>query len=223
MKNRLKHALSPRFSSTFLPLLAGLWMLPVSASDLGAHEHGVANLALVQEGNEISVSFTAAADSVIGYEHAPGNEQERKALHHADEVLHHPEQWLSLPVSCELEERRVSLPFLSSEAHKERHHGDEHKEEGPAKAEHENAEYEKDDHGHDEHQHDTHKHETDKHDGGHADVEAHYVFHCDSDQASPLELKLFSQLPYLELLRIEAVSERTVVVSEREGDGRFEW
>ncbi|MDX1397346.1 MAG: DUF2796 domain-containing protein [Oceanospirillum sp.] len=216
-----------------LPILMAL-ATPLQAGsdvDLSAHEHGVANLTLAQDGKEISISFSAAADSVIGYEHAPGNEKEVEALHHAEEVLYHPEKWLTLPVSCEMEEREVSLPFLSADGHKERHHADEHDEHG-----HDDH----DEHGHDEHHdgkehsaHDDHKHEDHdehehdhdghEHEGGHVDVEASYTFHCDSEQASPLELKLFSQLPYLELLRIEAVSERTVVVTEREGDGKLEW
>ncbi|MFG1491120.1 DUF2796 domain-containing protein [Oceanospirillum sp. HFRX-1_2] len=221
-----------------LPILSVFWLsTPVVAADLSAHEHGVANLALAQDGKEITVSFTAAADSVIGYEHAPGNDKEVEALHHAEEVLYHPEKWLALPISCKLEEREVSLPFLSADGHKERHHADEHdghkEHDDDAHKEHDHDAHEE--HGHDEHDHDKKEHAAHDHDehdnehdheheeGGHVDVEASYTFHCDSDQASPLELKLFSQLPYLELLRIEAVSERTVVVTEREGDGSLDW
>jgi len=225
-----------------LPILSLLWLAaPVNAADLSAHEHGVAHLALAQDGKEISVSFTAAADSVIGYEHAPTNDKELEALHHAEEVLYHPEKWLTLPISCEMEEREVSLPFLSPDGHKERHHADDHDEHDHDENEHaahdhdehdhdenEHAAHDHDEHDHDEnehaaHDHDEHDHEGHDHEDGHVDVEASYTFHCDSEQASPLELKLFSQLPYLELLRIEAVSERTVVVTEREGDGNLEW
>ncbi len=197
-----------------LPILSLLWLAtPANAADLSAHEHGVANLALAQDGKEISVTFTAAADSVIGYEHAPGNDKEREALHHAEEVFYHPEKWLKLPVSCELEARKVELPF--SDGHSdERGHSDEHG--------HSDKHGHGDDH-HDEKAHAAHDHDEHEHEGGHVNVEASYTFHCDSDQASPLELKLFSQLPYLELLRIEAVSERTVVVTEREGDGSLDW
>lgn len=220
-----------------LPILSVFWLsTPVVAADLSAHEHGVANLALAQDGKEITVSFTAAADSVIGYEHAPTNDKELEALHHAEEVLYHPEKWLTLPISCEMEEREVSLPFLSPDGHKERHHANDHDENEHAAHDHdehdhdenEHAAHDHDEHDHDEnehaaHDHDEHDHEGHDHEDGHVDVEASYTFHCDSEQASPLELKLFSQLPYLELLRIEAVSERTVVVTEREGDGNLEW
>ncbi len=230
--------------TTALPILALLLANPVKAADLSAHEHGVAHLALAQDGHEISISFTAAADSVIGYEHEPTNKKEQEALYHADEVFHHPEKWLSLPANCELEERTVSLPFLDSEGHKERHHADDdhghddhdhdehHDEHHDDHDDHDHDEHH-DEHDHDEH-HDGHDHEEHHdehghddhdhdHDHGHVDVEASYTFHCDSEAVSPLELKLFSQLPYLELLRIEAVSERTVVVTEWEGDGSLDW
>ncbi|SEF44145.1 ZrgA family zinc uptake protein [Oceanospirillum linum] len=248
--NRIRQALSV---TTALPILTLLLASPVKAADLSAHEHGVANLALAQEGHEISISFTAAADSVIGYEHEPTNKKEQEALYHADEILHHPEKWLSLPANCELEERTVSLPFLDAEGHKERHHAhddhedhdehdhDEHHDEHDHDEHHDEHDHDEhhDEHDHDEHHdehdhdehHDEHDHDEhhdehdhdEHHDHGHVDVEASYTFHCDSEAVSPLELKLFSQLPYLELLRIEAVSERTVVVTEWEGDGSLDW
>ncbi|WP_086480344.1 ZrgA family zinc uptake protein [Oceanospirillum sanctuarii] len=241
-----------------LPILSLLWLAtPANAADLSAHEHGVANLALAQDGNEVSVIFSAAADSVIGYEHAPTNDKELEALHHAESVFNRPDKWLKLPVSCELEELSVSLPFLAAldahdkhghdheehdheehghdhEEHDHEEHGHDHEEHGHDHEEHDHEEHGHDheehdheEHGHDheEHDHEEHSHEHKEHDhaSGHVDVKASYTFHCDSDQASPLELNLFSQLPYLELLRIEAVSERTVVVTEREGDGSLDW
>ena len=121
-----------------------------------------------------------------------------------------------------MEAREVSLPFLSADGHKERHHGDEHDEHGHD--DHDEKEHTAhDDHKHEDPDEHEHGHDGHEHEGGHVDVEASYTFHCDSEQASPLELKLFSQLPYLEQLRIEAVSERTVVVTEWEKDGSLNW
>ena len=199
-----------------LPLLASAFALTASlsssASEFGAHEHGIANLAIAQEGKEVSVSFSAAADSVLGYEHPPTNDQEHTSLAHAKEVFSHPERWLALPASCVLESKDVDLPFMAEAGHENHDH------------DHDEEAHDDHDHDHDEEAHDDHDHDHDGHDHStHVNVEARYTFHCDSDALSPATLKLFSQLPYLELLRIEAISERTVVVSEQEGDGNLEW
>jgi len=215
---------------TGLPLLAGALALTTSlsasANEFGAHEHGIANLAIAQEGKEVSVSFSAAADSVLGYEHPPTNDQEQASLTHAQEVFSHPERWLTLPASCALESKDVDLPFMAemTEAGHDEH---EHEHDEHESHDHEEGEHEHEAHDHDEHE--SHNHEEGEHDhdghehSTHVNVEARYTFHCDSDALSPATLKLFSQLPYLELLRIEAISERTVVVSEQEGDGNLEW
>jgi hypothetical protein len=208
-----------------LPLLASAFALTASlsssASEFGAHEHGIANLAIAQEGKEVSVSFSAAADSVLGYEHPPTNDQEHTSLAHAKEVFSHPERWLALPASCVLESKDVDLPFMAEAGHE--NHDHDHDEE--AHDDHdEEAHDDHDEEAHDDHDHDEGDHDHDGHDHStHVNVEARYTFHCDSDALSPATLKLFSQLPYLELLRIEAISERTVVVSEQEGDGNLEW
>ena len=48
--------------------------------ELGAHVHGVAELRVVIDGNQLSISFESPLDNVVGFERAPRTDKERSAV-----------------------------------------------------------------------------------------------------------------------------------------------
>ena len=52
-----------------------------------AHTHGVAELDLVRDGNNISVSLYSPLQNILGFEHAPKTDQEKAVAQKAVEVL----------------------------------------------------------------------------------------------------------------------------------------
>jgi len=61
-----------------LLLLATLTVsAPALAQDHHAHVHGVAKLEVAVEGAEINLHLESPLDDLLGFEHAPGNDQER--------------------------------------------------------------------------------------------------------------------------------------------------
>lgn len=49
-------------------------------TQLGAHVHGAATLTLVLEGNELQLALQSAAYNIVGFEHAPSNNEQRQEI-----------------------------------------------------------------------------------------------------------------------------------------------
>jgi hypothetical protein len=49
----------------------------------GAHQHGVGKLNVVWEGNKIDIELENPADNIVGFEHAPRTESQKKAVQEA--------------------------------------------------------------------------------------------------------------------------------------------
>lgn len=53
----------------------------------GAHEHGVASLDVVLDGNSLLISLDSPLDNLLGFEHAPRNEKQRAAVKKMEATL----------------------------------------------------------------------------------------------------------------------------------------
>jgi hypothetical protein len=53
---------------------------PAYAHEHHAHVHGVAKLEIAVEGGSLSLHLESPLEGVLGFEHAPGNDQERAAV-----------------------------------------------------------------------------------------------------------------------------------------------
>ncbi|MEZ5946698.1 MAG: DUF2796 domain-containing protein [Hyphomonas sp.] len=58
----------------------GLLPATASAQSLDAHVHGEANMAIVIEDHDLSVSLMSAMYNIIGFEHAPETDDQRETL-----------------------------------------------------------------------------------------------------------------------------------------------
>ncbi|OPX54710.1 Protein of unknown function [Oceanospirillum multiglobuliferum] len=192
----------------FSPVLIGAVALSSSlytqsslASEYAAHEHGVIHLKLAQEGHQVSVELSGAADGFLGFEHSPKTEAEHEQLDKLIGLLKQPEQLFAFAKNCQLDDKVLSIPFKDDDHDADHAHEKDHAHE--------------DDHAHEK----DHAHAE----SSHNDIAANYTFDCKSGQASPFSVKMFNLLPHLEHLRIEAVSDRSVFVGEREANGTFTW
>ncbi len=98
-------------SSLPLALLAA-FTVSIQAHDHGhhgsnapAHQHGVGQLHLVIEQDQLHLELQVPADDLLGFEHAPSTAEQHAALAALQETLQQPERLFRLPAParCELE------------------------------------------------------------------------------------------------------------------------
>ena len=68
-----------------------------SASSLDAHEHGSATLNIAVDGDSLFLEFESPADNIVGFEHAPENDQQTAAIKQALDKLQNFDTVLQLP------------------------------------------------------------------------------------------------------------------------------
>lgn len=90
----------------------------------GAHEHGVAQMDVVQDGTELQIELNTPAANLVGFEHQPRNERERDILKAAISALEQGGGLFapSASASCVFRDTRILSSLLSDED--EHAHGD---------------------------------------------------------------------------------------------------
>jgi hypothetical protein len=144
----------------------------------GPHEHGVAELNVALDGNELWIELSSPAVNIVGFEHAPGSAEQKAAVHDATETLKDGARvfGISADASCLLAEAKVTTDI--------EHPGNEH---------HDDA----DEHG-----------EEDEHAGeAHSEFQASYRFDCATpDALKQLEVHLFELFPGTEEIEAQVIS-----------------
>lgn len=164
------------------PLIAALAASPALAEgtrQMHAHEHGVGQLNIAVDGDELVMEFTAPGADIVGFEYEASSDADHAAIDAAVEVLEQP-LTLFVPnaeAGCAIEHAHAGLEDEDDHDHDhEADHKDDHAHEG----EH------KDDHAHDDHAHDDHKdehahegeHHDDEHEAHHTEFHAEYHLEC---------------------------------------------
>ena len=170
-----------------IPMLALAVFLATSlqASER-AHEHGVGQLSIAIEGNEVEIELVVPGADAVGFEHATRTDSERKAVVAAAEKLKEAKRLIRLTsgAHCHVEKTEVASALLDSDKDEHDHdHAHDHKHEKHAKQ--------------DEHKHNEHK-EHDKHADGeiHSEFTAHYHFHCDHpEKLTGADVEFFKVFP----------------------------
>ena len=101
--------------------------VPEEFAQRPAHEHGKITINAALENQELSIELDAPADNVIGFEHAPRTEAERKAVHDALLLLRSAQSLFGLPsaAQCRVTASDISSPHWEIEptsAHEEAPH-----------------------------------------------------------------------------------------------------
>lgn len=103
----------------------------------GAHEHGTGQLHIALDGRELAIELIIPADDIVGFEHAPADDKEKKILADAVKALQDPVRVVELPAeaACTLASVEVGSELL------EEGHADDHAQGGEEEHE-EHAEFE---------------------------------------------------------------------------------
>ena len=155
-------------------------VVPAHAQELGAHEHGAAQLDVLIDGDMLLIDLDTPAANVLGFEHAPSTDEQRDAVASARALLESGELFVpDAAAGCTLDSAEVEIALADEDAeHSDEHHDDEHEEghdeeHGDEHAEDHDDEH-ADDHG-DEH--------ADHEDAVHSDITAAYAYRCDEPAA----------------------------------------
>lgn len=189
--------MSLRFAAPTLLGLAGLSLAAPAAAQsdglrqLGAHQHGAAQLAIAADASgAVLAELTTPAFNLYVFEHAPRTDAERAVVAEAARALSSGAM-LGFPerAGCTLAETRISGADGDHDA--EDHHHDE-----------DDAHDHDHDHAHDDHDH---EHEHDHDAGGHADIVVSWSYACANTGAiNRVELGgLFGAFPAFETVETQ--------------------
>ena len=141
-----------------------------------AHIHGVVELNIAQDGNDLLLEITAPGSDIVGFEHAPQTQKQTQAIQQAMLTLNKPSSLFEInsDANCELTDSYVnqSLSEQSDDDHDHSGHDDH---DHSSHDDHDHSSHDDHDHsGHDDHDHsghDDHDHSShDDHDhSGHDD------------------------------------------------------
>ncbi len=165
----VKHliAVTSLLSATVFPA----WLATAGTNDSkhhqqhGAHAHGVSELTLALEGNNLEASFLSPAANIVGFEHKASTPQQTQSVENANALLKSPQKiFLFSGTSCEPTLANVDLSAVMKADNDDHHHNDHHH----------------NDHHHDEHEGDDHADEEESHDhqDTHSEISVHYQFRC---------------------------------------------
>jgi hypothetical protein len=161
---------------------------------LDAHEHGVAHLNAVLDGEELVIELVSPAANIVGFEHAPATEQDREAIKNARAMLMDGGALFRFPAEAE-----CVLGHVSVDTDLELHAGEEN-EAGPGH-----------DHGSGEHDSvaDDHDHDA------HGDFRAEYRFYVGRPAAlTYLEVRLMQLFPAVERVKVQLATRSTQTAVE---------
>ncbi|MAC99892.1 zinc-binding protein [Pseudomonas abyssi] len=148
---------------------------------LGAHEHGVASLNLVVDGNQASLELDSPAANLVGFEYQPSTDEDRATVARVKAAMEQADGLFSFTpaAGCQLQQVDLDSPLFAAQDHDEHDHHDDH-----------------------EHAHD-HSHEH----GEHADIEGRFDYVCDApEQLEALTLPLFNDYPAMQRIQVQAIT-----------------
>lgn len=168
---------------------------------LGTHEHGVGQLNVALEDASLYIEFVSPAMNIVGFEHAPNNPQQEKAVQQAKETLEDGNQMFSLPpeAQCELAATELETDMgATKDAH-------DHESEQEAHHEAEDHDHEAEQEAHEEAEAHAHEHEHDEE--VHSEFHVTYEFRCANPASlTHIDVQLFSLFPTKEELQVQTIT-----------------
>lgn len=149
-----------------------------------AHVHGIAQLFLVLENDQLSIELHSPAMNMLGFEHKANNPEQKAIEQKTLKVLTAADSLFQFePDQCQISKVRVDIDGLDTPSHQHA----------------ENKALE----------HESHKeHHADHHESlGHRDIEAHYQYHC--KQAKGLHsvtTNISSSFPGIQSLQVQWIA-----------------
>ncbi|MBF4283102.1 DUF2796 domain-containing protein [Vibrio anguillarum] len=170
-----------------------------------AHVHGHVEFNIAQDGQDLLIEITAPGADVVGFEHAPQNDEQQQRLNKVLEQFSHADGIFQLPApaKCHLEESRIAHT-LNSEHHDHDHdhhekHDDKHQDKD---AQHAHHDHKKDVHDEGEH-------------SGHGEFTIQYQYHCDNmPQLQYLDTQWFNLFPNTQTISANVLTDKAQSASE---------
>jgi hypothetical protein len=175
--------------------MAIAFAVPVLAQSSGAHVHGQAGLEIAVDGETVQLNLYSPLDNLLGFEHAPRTEEERRAVRAMAAKLHQAGSLFVFTPSagCRLESTNLNSAALSPELLAAVSSSDKSKRPAASSRSGETSTPLSSPSSPAPHAHADHKaHEAQHSHGAHAELEAVWVFHCSAPQAlQALDVGLF--------------------------------
>ncbi|AMS18790.1 zinc-binding protein [Pseudomonas synxantha] len=150
---------------------------------LGAHEHGVARLNAVLDGQALELELDSPAMNLVGFEHAATSAADKAKVAAARKQLENPQALFNLPkaAGCKVSSQELNSPLFGDKPEAE-HDDDDHATDGKGAAAH-------------EHHHD------------HSEIHAHYQFTCATPTAlGNLDLRqVFKTFPATTKIQVQLI------------------
>ena len=190
------------------------------ASAPAQHVHGVVELGVVVEGDRIAVSLDAPLSDVVGFEHAPENDEQLELVRQAAATLANPDAMFGLAdsASCTISDTSIEGPAYVLE-----HLADDHVGGVLSDHDHEDAhDSNGTDHGHDEHGESADHDEAAAHDHDdseqHAEITANYQWACgNASDLDSLALRFAESFAGVETIEIQILTASGAQVLTVEG------
>jgi len=141
-----------------------------------AHEHGVAEMNVVWEKDELNIELLSPAYNITGFEHQPSNHDQEELVEKIEKQLNAANQLFGFKGgSCTAKDVKIESPFEDHDDHKEHESHDKHDDHDDHK-EHKSHDEHADHKEHDDHddhkEHDSHDKHSD-HDDDHKEHDKH--------------------------------------------------
>lgn len=148
-----------------------------------AHVHGIANMNIAVEGNNIYIEFSSPSANIVGFEHYPRTREQKNAVADAVKKLQKGDSLFLLSAKSE-------STLVNSSADTD-------------------IDKDADHHSESEHAHSKEEHhdKADEHER-HSEFEAQYQFAClKPDELSQIEVMLFQAFPGIEHIKVQLLTE----------------
>lgn len=172
---------------------------------LDAHVHGVGQLDIAFDGQQIAMEFHAPGADIVGFEYQPESAEDRAAVENAVATLARPMDlfMISEAAGCSVIQATAGL-----ESEADDHEG------------HDHNEHAHDDHADkDEHAHDEHAHEVHADEANHTEFHAEYLLNCaDPAAVSEITFAYFETFPNALEVEVQIISDAGATAYEVERD-----
>ena len=170
---------------------------------LDAHEHGVGELQIAFDGNQIAMELHAPGADIVGFEYEAESAEDLAAIDAAIALLSRPQEIFVLPAAAGCAVTRASAE-LEGEDHDE--HGEEDHDDHA------------DEEGHDDHDEDGHD-DHDEDEESHTEFHAEYLLTCSNpDAITGIEFAYFDRFEGARELEVQIVTSSGAMAFEIERD-----
>ncbi|MGF1877238.1 DUF2796 domain-containing protein [Photobacterium frigidiphilum] len=201
-----------------------------------AHIHGVVELNIAQDGNDLLLEITAPGSDIVGFEHAPQTQEQTQSIQQAMLTLKKTSSLFEInsDANCELTDSYVNQSLSKQNddhdhsnhddhdhsSHDDHDHSNHDDHDHSNHDDHDHSNHDDHDHSnHDDHDHSSHDdhdhsdhddHDHSNHANKHGEFTAKYSFSCKNiAQLNEIKLNWFNHFPSTEKIFVQAITDKS--------------